>query len=113
MLGINTCTPKPDTLFETRPLRTTSIDQVLSSTEELELRRLEPYHESSFWLLSPENTVTTEDIAPLYRYKYGQNFTYHTPSEKSNSIWYTHYPHNGQRSSHYYEVPEVWGGNKR
>jgi len=46
MLGRDTDSPKPDTLFVPRPLKTTAIDQILSSTQELDEGTLEPYHES-------------------------------------------------------------------
>jgi len=42
--------------------------------------------------MNPENTVILEEIAELYQYQYSENFTYNTPSEKSNSIWYAQYP---------------------
>ena len=111
MFGSDTHTPKPKNAFEPRPLRTISIDEVLSPIPELGTQ--EPYHESYFWWTYPENTVTLEDIAALSQYQDGQEFTYHTPSEKSNSIWYTQYPDIDLCSSQPFEIPEVWGGNKR
>jgi len=111
MFGRNTHTPKPTKPFEPRPLRTISIEEVLTPIPELGTQ--EPYHESYFWWINPENTVTLEDITSLYQYQYGENFTYHTPTEKSNSIWYTQYPEDDQRSSQRFEIPLVWGGNKR
>jgi len=92
-------------------LRTISIDQVLTPIPELGTP--EPYHESYFWWINPENTVTLNDITTLYEYQYGENFTYKTPSEKSNSIWYTPYPESDHRSSQHFEIPDVWGGNNR
>ena len=62
MLGRDTHTPKTHTLFEPRPLRAPSIDQVLGSTEE---GTQEPYHESYFWWINPENIITLEDISGL------------------------------------------------
>jgi len=107
----DTHTPKPKKPFEPRPLRTITIDEVLTPIPELGTQ--EPYHQSYFWWINPENTITLADITALYQYQYGENFTYKTPSEKSNSIWYTHYPEGNQLSSQCFEIPEVWGGNKR
>jgi len=92
MFGRETHTPKPEILFEPRPLRTTSISQVYFPTFIREQGTQKPYHESYFWWTNPENTVTLEDITALYQYQYGENFIYHTPSEKWNSTWYTPYP---------------------
>ena len=90
---------------------TISIDEVLSPIPEL--RTQEPYHESYVWWINTENTGTIEDITALYHYQYGDNFIYRTPSEKSNSIWYTQYPATKGHSSQCFEIPAVWGGNKR
>jgi len=111
MFGRDTHTLKPKKSFEPRPLRTILIDEVLTPIPELGTQ--EPYQETYFWWINPENTVTLEGIAALYQYQYGEKFTYHTPSEKSNSIWYTQYPDTDQRSSQRFEIPDVWGGNKR
>jgi len=111
MFGRETHTPKPKKPFEPRPTRTISIAEVLTPIPELGTQ--EPYYESYFWWTNPENTVTLEDITTLYQYQYGENFIYRTPSEKSNSIWYTQYPEDDQHSSQYFEIPIVWGGNKR
>jgi len=111
MFGGDTHTPKPKKPFEPRPLRTISIEEVLTPKPELETQ--EPYHESYFWWINPENTVTHEDITALYQYQYGENFVYHTPSEKTNSIWYTLYPEDDRHSSQCFEIVLVWGGNKR
>jgi len=97
--------------FEPRPLRTISIDEVLTPIPELGTQ--EPYHESYFWWINPENLVTLKDITALYQYQYGKNFIYHTHSEKSNSIWHTQYPDRNQYSSQCFEIRAVWGGNKR
>jgi len=111
MFGIDSHTPKPKKPFEPRLLRTVSIHEVLTPTPELGPQ--EPYHESYFWWINPENTVTLKDITPLYQYQYGENFAYHTPSEKSNPIWYTPYPKDDQHSSQCFEILIVWRGNKR
>jgi len=105
MFGRNTHTPKPKKPFKPRPLRTILIDEILTPIPELGTP--EPYHESYFWWTNPENTVTLEDIAALYQYQYGKEFTYHTPSEKSNSIWYTVYPDIDSRSSQCFEIPDM------
>ena len=76
MFGRDTHTPKPKKPLEPRPLRTISINEVLTPTPEFATQ--EPYHESYFWWINPENTVTLEAIAALYQYQYGTAFTYHT-----------------------------------
>jgi len=112
MFGRDTQTPQPkEKPFEPRPVRTVSINEVLTLIPELGTQ--EPYHESYFWWINPENTVTLEDITALYQYQYDKDFIYHTHSEKSNSIWYTQYPESNQHSSQGFEIPAVWGGNKR
>jgi len=111
MFGRNTHTPKPKKPFEPRPLKTITIDEVLTLIPEVGTQ--EPYEESYFWWINPENTVTLEDIAALYEYQYVKEFTYHTPTGKSNSIWYTQYPESNQRSSPCFQIPDTWGGNKR
>jgi len=111
MFGTVTHTPKATKPLEPRPTKTISIQEVLTPIPELGTP--EPYHESYFWWINPENTVTLEDITALYQYHYGENFTYLTPSEKSNSIWYTQYPVIEVDSSQCWEIPGVWGGNKR
>jgi len=88
MFGLDTHTPKPKKPFERRPLRTTSIDQVLKP-DIPEIGTQDPYHESDFWWINPENTVTFGDITAPYLYQYGENFTYQTRFEKENSVWYT------------------------
>jgi len=111
MFGRDTNTPKLKKPFEPRPLRTISIDEVLTPIPALGTQ--ESSQEFYFWWINPENTVTIEDIAALYHYQYGENFTYETPSEKGNSIWYTEYPESDQDSGHFFEIPIVLGGNKR
>jgi len=111
MFGRNTHTSKPKKPFEPRPLRTISIDAVLTPIPELGTQ--DPCHESYFWGINPENLVTLEDITALYQYHFGKNFIYKTPAEKSNSIGYTPYPKSDQRSSQRFEIPIAWGGNKR
>jgi len=111
MFGRDTHTPKAKKPFEPRPLRTISIHEVLTPIPELGTQ--EPYYQSYFWWTNPERSVTLENIAALYQHQYGKDFIYSTPSEKSNSIWYTRYPEDDQRSSQRFEIPIVWGGNKR
>jgi len=111
MFGRDTPTPKPKNPFEPRLLRTISINEVLTPLPELGTQ--EPYYESYFCWINPENTISLEDLTALYQYQYRENFTCKTPSEKSNSIWYTQYPESDQHSSQSFEIPMVWGGNKR
>jgi len=46
MFGRDTYRPKPETLIEPRPLRTTSIAQVYTSTFMKTLGTKKPYHEA-------------------------------------------------------------------
>jgi len=62
------------------------MDLVLRFTEIPERGTQEAYLESYFWWINPEKTVTIEDIAVLYKYEHGENFTYNTPAEISNSV---------------------------
>ena len=110
MFGRDTHTPKPKKPFEPSPLTTISIDEVLTPIPELGTQ--EPYYESYFWWINPENTITLEDLTGLYQYQYGENLPTKTPLENSNSIWYTQYPESDQCSSQCFEIPEVWRGNK-
>ena len=66
MFGRDTNTPQLKKPFEPRPLRTISIDEVLTPIPELGTQ--EPYHQSYFWWINLESTVTLEDIAALYQY---------------------------------------------
>jgi len=112
MFGRTTHTPEPKKPFEQRPLRTISIDKVLTPIPELGTQ--EPYNESYFWWINPATIVTLEDIAALYQYQDCKDLTYKTSLEKSNSIWNTPpYPESDQRSSQRFEIPIVWGGNER
>jgi len=111
MFGRDTHTPKLKKPFEPRPLMTISIDELLTLIPELGTQ--EAYYEFYFRWTHPEKTVTLKDITALYQYQYGKNFAYHTPSEQSNSIWDTPYPESDQPSSQRFEIPIVWGGNKR
>jgi len=111
MFGRDTRTPKPKKPFEPRHTKTTPIEEVLTPIPEVGTQ--EPYNESYFWWINPENTVSHEDIAALYQYQCGKEFTYHTPSEKTNSILYTQYPETDRHSSQCFEIPAFWGGNKR
>jgi len=111
IFGRDTYCPKPETLFEPRPLRTTSIDQVRSYAEIPERGIQEPYDEFYFLWINPENTSTIADIAALVRYQYSEDFSNHTPSERSNSVWNTQYPDTNQRWSQPFMIPEVWRRN--
>jgi len=66
MFGRDTHTHEPKKPFEPRPFRTISINEVLTPIPELGTQ--EPYNESYFWWINPENTVTLEDIAAIYQY---------------------------------------------
>jgi len=66
MVGRDAYTPKSETLFEPRPLRTISIEEALTPIPELGTQ--EPYYESYFWWINPESTVTSKDIAAQYEY---------------------------------------------
>jgi len=111
MFGRDTLTPKPKKAFEPRPWRTIAIDEV--HTPIPQLGTPEPYYESYFWWINPENTVTLEDIATLYEYQRSKDIIYHTPSEKPNPAWHTQYPPSNKHSTQCFEIPMVSGGNKR
>ena len=66
MFGRDTYTPKSDTLFEPRPLRTTSIAQIYPKTFIDEKGTKEPYHETYAFWTNPENIITTTDLQDLY-----------------------------------------------
>jgi len=106
MFGRATQTHKPkENPFEPRPVRTVSLTEVLTRIPELGTQ--EPYLESCFWGINPENTGNLEDITALYQYQYNKDFIYHTHTEKSISIWYTQYPESNQHSSQGFEIPAV------
>jgi len=88
-------------------LRIASIHQVRNPSTIPEPGTQEPYHESYFWWIKPENTVIREDIAALYQYQYGEDFTYITLSEEFNSIWYTLSPATEGNSGQKFEIPAV------
>jgi len=113
MFGRDTYTPKHETLFEPRPLRTTSISQVYSPTFIRELGTKKPYHETYEFWKNPENTITAEDLQALYQHWEGEGFCYYEPEEEIGQVWYVGYYSDGRRSSPEFEIPEVWGGNKR
>jgi len=62
MFGRDIYTPKPEILFEPRPLRTTSIAQVYSPSFIRELGTQRPYHETYAFWINPENIITTQDL---------------------------------------------------
>ena len=113
MFGRETHTPKPEILFEPRPLRTTSIAQVYVPTFIRELGTQKPYHETYAHWINPANTITTKDLETLYQQREGEGFRYYEPEEYIGQVWYIGYYSNGRRSSPEFEIPEVWGGNKR
>jgi len=67
MFGRETHTPKPEILFEPRPLRTTSISQVYFPTFIREIGTQKHYHETYAYWINPANTITTKDLEALYR----------------------------------------------
>jgi len=56
MFGRDTHTPKPKKPCEPRPLSIISIEEVLTPLPELATQ--EPFYESYFWWINPENTIT-------------------------------------------------------
>jgi len=88
MFGRDTYTPKPETLFELRPLRTTSIDEVLNWTEIPQLVTEEPNKETYWFWKNPENLITTEDRAALYWQWEGEDFTHSEPEKEIGHGWY-------------------------
>jgi len=81
MFGRETHTPKPEILFEPRPLRTTSIAQVYVPTFIRELGTQKPYHETYAHWINPANTITTKDLETLYQQWEGEGFRYYEPEE--------------------------------
>ena len=65
MFGRDTHTPKLEKPFEPRPTKTISIEDVRTPIPELATQ--EPYYESYFCWINPENTITLEDFTALYR----------------------------------------------
>jgi len=43
----------------------------------------------------------------------GEGYRYYTPEEEIGQVWYVGYYSDGRRASPDFEIPEVWGGNKR
>jgi len=113
MFGRETYTPKPEILFEPRPLRTTSISQVYSPSFIRELGTQRPYHETYAFWINPENIITTQDLEALYQHWEGNGFRYYEPEEEIGQVWYVGDYSDSRRSSPEFEIPEVWGGNKR
>ena len=113
MFGRNTPTPKRETLFEPRPLRTTSIAKIYFPEFIRELGTGKPYHETYAFWTNAENIITTRDLEALYQHWEGEGFRYYEPEEEIGQVWYVGYYSDGRRSSPEFEIPEVWGGNKR
>jgi len=110
MFGRDTHTPKPDSILEPKPKPTLTIAQVCPPTALRERRTKEPYYESYRFWKNPENIISHEDIAVLYRYQYGENFNYIKPSEES--VEYTRYQRTESLTRSGFRIPSVWGGNK-
>jgi len=113
MFGRDIYTPESAILFEPRPLRTTSIAQVDSPSFIRELGTQRPYQETYAFWINPENIITTQDLEALYQHWEGKVFRYYQPEEEIGQVWYVGYYSDGRRSSPAFELPEVWGGNKR
>ena len=67
MFGRDTYTPKLETLFEPRPLRTTSISQVYFPTLIRKPGTQKPYHETYSFCINLENIITTKDLEALHQ----------------------------------------------
>ena len=102
--------PDPYTIFEPRPVRTYTIDETLPIAPIPERGTENPYYESYWFWINPENRITHEDITALYQYQLGEDFDHPTRSESLSERWYTK-SHSSQDTD--YEVPSVWKGNKR
>jgi len=113
MFGRAIDTPKPEILFEPRPLRTTSIAHVYSRSFIRKLGTQRPYNETYAFWINPENIITTQDLEALYQHWEGNEFRYYEPEEEIGQVLYVGYYSDGRRSSPEFEIPEVWGGNKR
>jgi len=86
MFHQDTNTLKPETLFEPRPLRTTSIHQVLSSTQISELGTAESYHKTYGFWTNPDNINTTKGQSALYRNWEAEDFVYYEPEEDISQV---------------------------
>jgi len=78
-----------------------------------ELGTQRAYHETYAFWTNPENIISTEDLEALYQHWEGQGFRYYEPEEEIGQVWYVGYYSDGRCSSLEFEIPEVWGGNKR
>jgi len=107
MFHQDTNTLKPETLFEPRPLRTTSIHQVLSSTEISELGTAESYHKTYGFWTNPDNINTTKGQSALYRNWEAEDFVYYEPEEDISHVWYVGYYCDARRSCPAFEIPQV------
>jgi len=94
-------------------LRTISIAQIYFPTIIRELGTHKPYHETYALWTNPENIITTKDLEVLYQQWKGECYGNYTPEEEIVQVWYVGYYSNGRYSSSDFEIPEVWGGNKR
>jgi len=72
--GRDTYTPKPETLFQPRPLQTQTIAQVYLPTYIGQLGTEEPYHKTYTFWTNPEHVITTENLATFYCYCDGKDF---------------------------------------
>ena len=94
--------------FQPRQVQTHSILEILIpvtpiSKRGTEIPTLESYH---FWT-NPDTTITREDIAELYRYQLGEDFSYTSRSENLSEKWYTHGTSSQDTD---FPIPSAWGG---
>ena len=96
---------------EPRPVRVDSILEILGPVTPISEDGTELlYHETYPFWVNPENVVTLEDIADLYRYQSGEDFNYTTRSESLSEKWYNH----GQSSQDTgFSIPSAWDRNQR
>ena len=113
MFGKTTPTPKQETLFEPRLLRTASIAQIYLREFIRELGTRKPYHETYAFWTNPKTIMTTQDLEALYQHWEGEGFRYYKSEEEIGQVWCVGYYSDGRRSSPEFEIPEVWGGNQR
>jgi len=94
-------------------LRLTSIAQIYPKSFINLKGTNEPYQETSAFWTNPDNIITTEDLNALYWRWEGEDYKYCEPEEEIGQVGYVGYYSDGRRSSPDFEIPEVYGGNKR
>jgi len=88
MFGRYTHTPKPETLFEPRLVRTSTIAQSYFPTFIRELGTQEHYQETYTFWTHPENIITTQDLEAVYQLGKGEGYRYSTPEEEMGQVSY-------------------------